>query len=300
MANNTSPQPKRPVARFFIGLIKLIGLLLIIATGAVMGIAGWQQMSSSAQATQYLGQRIDSIKTLVVDEGKIESMILSKTSELNSRINSLSTELAAVERENGVLQDQVSSLSATVDAQAAELTAVAGEQEALDGRLTTTEEDAGTLGSAAQALQSDVSSLGQGLDLAGAGLDELYARLNELEGNVTALEASAAVTSTVEVAVVADESTGEDSTVAVDLSNELAILRLTGLVMRTKLHIAEEDIAAAEASLETAQAAAAQNDSWTEVQDALDSAAADLGGKPALANLSLDEALDALDAALAP
>lgn len=312
MANNTSSQQKRsPIARFFIGLIKFVFLIIIIGAGGVLGWLGWQQLTVNAQATEILSNRISNLSAGSIGEGDVQLIVLEETAELRSSMNSLSTALDMAERENGALQDTVTGLEATIAEQAVLLAELQSSQTALAERIASNEEGTQTIGSAAQALQNDLSTLQQDIDSVGANVDGLTSGLAAVEESITALES---ITTT---AVVADEAVEEPvaadsqddgaSEAPQEISIDVALLRAMSLVMRTKLHIIEDDIEAAASSLALAQVSVeeviakddgSKADSLASAQAALETAVADLENKPALANLSLDEALDSLDTAL--
>ena len=301
--NTTSPSRTRSerswAARFFVGLFKLLFLLVAIAAGVLLGWLGWQQLSYINTVNDVQNQRISRIDEEVLRQNDVESLIRTSTTELRGEISALSGALDDLTAENQTLRDSLA-------AQAADITALEGAQEENGIALGNISTSIDSLGSGLLALQSDISTSGSDVDSVGATVDDLLNEVETLSGELEALQASLVISPTTadgEGVPVVTLAPGEGS------GEQFNIWRLWGLVMRTKLHLAENDIDAAEASLASAQTAIADllageagdlNEDLTAIEETLATAAESISSKPAVSNRTLDEALDALDALLTP
>ncbi len=284
-------------ARFFIGLFKLLFLLVAIAAGLFLGWFGWQQLSFYNTVNDVQNRRISRLDAEIVRQNEVEQLVREAVGPLRNEIAGLNTAVSRLSEANTALQE-------TVEAQAAEIGALRSTQEETAGGIAALGTDIETLSSGLLALQSDIAANSGDVDDIGSAIDDLLNDFDALQEKVTELEAGVVVSPTTAL----DEGT-PGVTLSTAAGNPLAVWRLWGLVVRTKLHLAENDITAATASLTEAQAAAdalvegaaaGQADALTEIQTAIDSAADSITGKPAVANRTLDDVLNALDALLAP
>lgn len=278
---------------FLIGLFKFLLLLLFIAAGIFLGYLGWTQFNSINLINDVQSQRISRI------DGE---MILASDVEAQIRANNerLSEDMEALEDQLSTLTTDINALQNTVDEQAAVIASF--EQSSGDIGTTISDLQSGSeaLGTALLALQQDIAATNGNLDDIGATVDGLSNSVAAIDGQID--ELSAAVDDVVaNPPVVAAD--GEEGTVIVSGGPDMAVWRLWGLVMRTKIHLAENDIEAANEALGAAVDAATNlaqdgDDALATIQEQLESAADDLLEKPAAANRTLDAALDGLEGLL--
>jgi len=316
MANTNPDQQPRRRGRVF-GQILLI--VVFIAIGGVIGVLAFTQLSSFRLVDESLDLRLSSNSDLLFAK---DNELAIEIANLTSSVNALSSESSRLSSENEALESTIDEMSALIAAQAEALTTLEEGQATVNGRVDEVDAVGQSTTAAAETLQGDLDSLNQTLDTVATGLTTLESTIGSIEGDLLAVQNAQdeqqAILETIGsgeevIASDVDADSGEATVVieqapAVDLSTELAILRLSGLVMRTKLHLAESDVEAAATSLGNAQALAdalntaddgAYGEGLIAVGEALAAAETDLDGKIALANLSLDDALDAIDTLLA-
>ena len=325
-------QDQRPSwVRFLIGLFKFILLLAVLAVGGFLGFLGWQQFDLVNTRFDLVNTQLDSQNEridLVWDDLLLENEVKSLIrDQVSTEVDALTAEIDAVEGEMVAIDALEESMKTGLAAQQEEIAALQAEQTALAETLTAVSGDVGTLQSEVSAIIETADQLGQ--DLAGSTestgqlertLTTLENQLSTLESDLASLDARVSVipTSTVTTTVqaVADEpaETAQDDEPAQETANsgtaaaiDYRVVRLYGMIIRSKVHINEGDLNAAAAILEEAQSAVADlsagaegetGDTYASVSENLGTAVESLSDKPTLSNLALDDAWSAMDALL--
>lgn len=287
---NQTTSERSGATRFFIGLMKVLLLLLFIAAGVFLGYLGWQQITYINTINDVQSQRISRIDQEMVLANDVENQIRASNQTLDADLEALQDQLDELAAANAQMQTTLDEQAAVIDG----MTTTGSDLNATIDDLQTGSE---ALGSALLALQQDITASNADIDSIGATVDDLVNSVAAIDTQIEDLGES------VEAAPVVGDEEGEDGTpptVVVSSSGDFAVWRLWGLVMRTKIHLAENDIEAANDALAIALEAATNlaedgDDTLTAVQEQLESAAEDLLSKPAAANRTLDETLDALD-----
>lgn len=296
MTSNTkgidqSPAPRSGASRFFIGLLRFLLLLLFIAAGIFLGYLGWQQFNYINLVNNVQSERISRIDGEMILSSDVERQIRANQQEVNDDIKALQDQLTALAAENRSLQN-------AVDEQASTIASFEQSSGAIDTTVEDLQSGSEALGNALLALQQDISDTNTNVDSIGAAVDGLTNSVAVINRNIDDLSTTLADVAANPPVVAAE---GEDGTpVVISAGPDMAVWRLWGLVMRTKIHLAENDIEAANATLTDAVEAATTlatdgDDDLATVQEQLESAAESLLEKPAAANRTLDEALDALE-----